>query len=280
MEIPEIKARLSILAVLKHYGLHPDRNHMLKCPFHEDEKPSMKIYPGTNTFHCFGCGKNGDTIEFIQQKEQCPKHEALLKAAELTGIAEPLANQARSINPQSSQNVQTHKERTVILTKIFESFRNGLNHPVSVKPKAYLKSRNLNPELLEIGYNSGQFHHHGKLSEADQKACIDAGLLIPYHGSVPNATGITYTPFAKDCIIFPLKDKQNQVVSLYVRSITDSKTAKHFYLKDRQGLYPNYPDPDTTKLILTEAVIDAATCCRWRKYPPNTESLPVTGPTV
>lgn len=259
MEIPEIKARLSILTALYSYGLQPDRNHMLRCPFHEDEKPSMKIYPETNTFHCFGCGRSGDTIEFIQQKEQCTKHEAILKAVELTGLTEPIANRARSINPQPPQKLQTFEERAGILTKIFESFQNGLNHPVTVKPKAYLKERNLNPELLEIGYNSGQFHHHGKLSEADQKACIDVGLLIPYHGSVPNATGITYTPFAKDCIIFPLKDKQNQVVSLYGRSITDSKTAKHFYLKDRQGLYPNHPDCDTTKLILTEAVIDAAT---------------------
>ncbi|MDD4193012.1 MAG: CHC2 zinc finger domain-containing protein, partial [Mangrovibacterium sp.] len=259
MGIGEIKQRLSILAVLKHYGLQPDRNHMLRCPFHEDEKPSMKIYPDTNTFHCFGCGCSGDTIEFIQQKEQCTKHEAILKAAALAGVAEPVKNQARSANPEPPQKRQTPEERTAILTKIFESFCNGLSHPVSIKPKAYLKSRNLTPELLEIGYNSGQFHHHGKLSEADQKACIDVGLLIPYHGSVPNATGITYTPFAKDCIIFPLKDKQNQVVSLYGRSITGNKTAKHFYLKDRQGLYPNYPDPDTTKLILTEAVIDAAT---------------------
>src|SRR5690606_21297712 len=34
--------------------------------------------------------------------------------------------------------------------------------------------------------------------------------------------------------------------------------SKHFYLKDRQGLYPNYPDKNTKKLILTESIIDAA----------------------
>jgi len=37
-----------------------------------------------------------------------------------------------------------------------------------------------------------------------------------------------------------------------------SASAKHFYLKDRSGLYPNYPKPETEKLILTEAIIDAA----------------------
>jgi len=251
MEIQDIKQRLSILSVLKYYGHHPDRNNMLKCPFHADDTPSMKIYPNTNTFNCFGCGKNGDVIEFIQLKENCSKHEAILKAAELAGEVKPINNK-----PKQPKQKQNHTET---LTSFFTYFQNNLNHPVAIKPKEYLKSRNLNYELLEIGYNSGQFHHRGKLDEADTKACVDAGLLIPYKGSVPNATGTTYTAFAKDCIIFPIKNQQNQIVSLYGRSITNNDKSKHYYLKDRQGLYPNYPNPNTTRLILTEAIIDAAT---------------------
>nr|WP_321485491.1 CHC2 zinc finger domain-containing protein [uncultured Draconibacterium sp.] len=65
MEIREIKQRLSILTVLNHYNLEPDRHQMLKCPFHEDDQPSLKIYTETNTFNCFGCNTNGDAIEFI-----------------------------------------------------------------------------------------------------------------------------------------------------------------------------------------------------------------------
>jgi DNA primase catalytic core len=247
MQLSEIKQRLSIHTVLKYYGLQPDRNNMLKCPFHADDKPSMKIYPQTNTFNCFGCGKNGDQIEFCTLKEGS-KHKGLLKATELTGEIKPISVNTQQSKKQSKQN---HSE---ILTQIFESFKNGLQSPISKRPKEYLKSRNLTHELLEIGYNSGQFHHNGKLSEADQEACINAGLLIPYNGS-----GTTYTPFAKDCIIFPLKDKQNQIVSIYGRSIIDNSNSKHYYLKDRQGLYPGYPNPNTTRLILTEAIIDSAT---------------------
>lgn len=253
MEIPDIKSRLSILAVLKHYGLKPDRNNMLKCPFHEDDQPSMKIYPNTNTFNCFGCGKNGDVIEFIQLKENCNKHTALVKASELAGETKPINGKAILRTNQPKQN------HTEILTKIFNYFQNGLNSSVAKKPKEYLQSRNLNHELLELGYNSGQFHHRGKLEAKEQKACINAGLLIPYNGSVPNANGITYTAFAKDCVIFPLKNKQNQITSLYGRSIIDNKNSKHYYTANRTGLYPGYPKQETTKLILTEAIIDTAT---------------------
>lgn len=80
MEIQEIKQRLPILQVLAHYGLKPDRSNHIKCPFHEDDKPSCHIYTETNTFHCFGCGAAGDQIEFIEKYEKCSKHEAILKA--------------------------------------------------------------------------------------------------------------------------------------------------------------------------------------------------------
>jgi DNA primase catalytic core len=256
MEIQEIKERLSIETVLSHYDLRPDKHHLLKCPFHDDKDPSLKIYPETNTFNCFGCGATGDVIEFIERYDKRGKHEAIIKAQGLTGTPP-----AMKLPPLPVEPVQSLKERTEILSKIFESFKHGLRHPVSVKPKEYLKKRNLTSDLLDIGYNSGQFHHRGKLSDQDQQACIRAGLLIPYSGSVPNGNGTTYTPFAKDCIVFPLRDKQDQIISLYGRSIQESRngSGKHFYLKNRTGLYPCYPKPETQKLILTEAIIDAAT---------------------
>lgn len=33
------------------------------CPFHEEKHASFYIYPETNTFHCFGCQENGDSIK-------------------------------------------------------------------------------------------------------------------------------------------------------------------------------------------------------------------------
>ena len=262
MEIKEIKSRLTIQTVLSHYNLEPDKNNMLCCPFHPDDTASMKVYPNTNTFNCFGCGKNGDQIEFCTLKEDS-KHKGLLKATELSGEIKPINNKPKQPNSQTKENhtdlSAVDLSKVEILTRIFTYFRNGLNHPVSVKPKEYLKGRNINHELLEIGYNSGQFHHRGQLSETEKQSCAEAGLLIPYKGHNPNTTAETYTPFAKDCVIFPLKDKAGNIISLYGRSITNNDKSKHYYLKDRSGLYPGYPKPETTKLILTEAIIDAAT---------------------
>lgn len=45
---------------------------------------------------------------------------------------------------------------------------------------------------------------------------------------------------------------------MYFRSILADKEQRHFYMRDRSGLYPNYPKAETKKLILTESIIDAA----------------------
>lgn len=255
MEIRDIKQKLTIQRVLTHYGLSPDKNGMLKCPFHEDDTASMKIYRDTNTYNCFGCHKNGDAIEFCAEKEGS-KHEGLLKAAELCGSAPQVVAMTK---PQDTVSTKVNHSET--LQNAFESFRSGILRTISKKAREYAQQRGLNIEFLEIGFNSGQYHHHGKMKEKQMKAWIDAGLLIPYSGNVPNGTGTTYTAFAKDCLIFPLKEKSGRISGLYGRGITETRngSGKHFYLKNRSGLYPDYPEPGTRKLILTEAVIDAAT---------------------
>ncbi len=108
MEIQGIKQPLSIETVLKYYSLQANRNHMLKCPFHEETEPSLKIYANTNTFNCFGCKANGDTIDFIQLKEKCSKHAAILKAKEILAVptdsvGEALKKATELINPCTSR---------------------------------------------------------------------------------------------------------------------------------------------------------------------------------
>ena len=220
MEIEEIKRRLPILTVLAHYKIQQDKHNQILCPFHEDDKPSCKIYPETNTYHCFGCGKTGDVIQFIQDIEKCSKHGALLKAESFINL--PTLPTPKPEKPQPKPE-PTEKP----FTELFGYFKESIAR--STNAQSYCQQRGLDYKTIEIGYNSAE--KWNKL---------------------------------KQCIIFPLKDKAGNIVSLYGRRITESKGhalefGRHYYSENRSGLYPCYPNPDAETLIITEAIIDTAT---------------------
>lgn len=60
----EIKAAVSAKEAAIFYGVKISRNGMACCPFHSDRHPSMKL---DNRFHCFGCGADGDVINFVER---------------------------------------------------------------------------------------------------------------------------------------------------------------------------------------------------------------------
>jgi len=105
MEIREIKERLTIMAVLQHYGLEVNQSNCLKCPFHEakpgSRKKTLQVYTDTNRYQCFhqGCtAGNGDVIDFIQNMEKCSKHQAIEKAKEILGV-KPMSKDVQDAHP-------------------------------------------------------------------------------------------------------------------------------------------------------------------------------------
>jgi DNA primase len=247
MEIPEIKTRLPLAQVLEHYGLKPDRLGKLNCPFHEDKTPSMQVYYKTQTCYCFSsnCPTNGkslDVIDVIMHKEKITKHEAILKAISM-------------IEGTANQSTTTREE---FLTKMFTYFKNAVYNAKTAQ--AYINGRSLDHNTIEIGYNAAQFHHGNRKDETLLKNCVQYGLLKPTNrmNARDKETNV-YNVFGKFCIAFALRNRAGQVCGMYFRSTINDTDQKHFYLKDRQGLYPCYPSSETKKLILTEAIIDAAT---------------------
>jgi DNA primase len=54
------------------------------CPFHDEKTPSFHVRPQVALWHCFGCGRGGDVISFVQEVDHLPFAEAVeLLAARL-----------------------------------------------------------------------------------------------------------------------------------------------------------------------------------------------------
>ena len=44
-------------------------NYIGLCPFHNEKTPSFTVSPSKNICKCFGCGKGGDPVQFLREKE-------------------------------------------------------------------------------------------------------------------------------------------------------------------------------------------------------------------
>ena len=90
------------------YGIAVGRGGMACCPFHDDRHPSMKV---DARFHCFGCGADGDVIDFTARFYDLSPKEAAEKLAQDFGLSyDSKAPPRRSYVRQKSE-AQVRKEK-------------------------------------------------------------------------------------------------------------------------------------------------------------------------
>ena len=79
-----VKQSVTTRQAAEHYGIHAGRNGMACCPFHHDKTPSMKL---DRRYHCFGCGADGDVIDFAAALYGLGKKEAAVQLAQDFGLS-------------------------------------------------------------------------------------------------------------------------------------------------------------------------------------------------
>lgn len=245
MEITEIKSRLNINEVARHLGIKIGRNQRALCPFHEDKTPSLQFSNEKNICTCFSSNCTAGTMDIISLTEKYKNintHDAIKYLSELAGERKPIKEE----KPQATTE-PPNINKTELLKQLFSYFDNALLN--SKTAKDYCKQRNLVYQKLQIGYNTGSYHYNHK----EQIPQLETLGLLKKH---INTGG--HHVFGKGCIVFPLKNKKEEITGLYFRETDETKENKHYYLKERSGLYPHYPKPETTKLIIPESIIDTA----------------------
>lgn len=66
-DFDEIKLRVGMREVAEFYGYPVNRQGRCTCPFHDDRRPSMLIYPHNRGYYCFVCNAGGDVVTFVSK---------------------------------------------------------------------------------------------------------------------------------------------------------------------------------------------------------------------
>lgn len=156
----------------------------------------------------------------------CKLHGKAIDQIDFILYKEGITKHEAILKAQSLLGHASNRQDPTQYEKLFKVFQANIKKSESAKE--YLQSRNISIESSQAGFNA------------------------------------TSWPQMKHCIIFPLRDKDDKIVSFYGRATHNKGESKHFYSKDRKGLYPRWPVSSTRTLILTEAVIDAASIYQLR----------------
>src|SRR4051794_10076556 len=177
VDFEAIKARADFRAVLAHYGLAllgQGEQAKVRCPFHDDERPSCSVNLEKGLFHCHagGCGASGNVLEFVHRMEArdgatVSLREAAVTLAKLCGIdlggedgqkrrqegrGEPSPKAAASVPSRAGNGAErgSGRRETAAADAAVPTCNKPLGFRLTLDPAhPYLATRGITPELVE-----------------------------------------------------------------------------------------------------------------------------------
>lgn len=217
-------------------------NYVACCPFHKEKTPSFSVSQSKQFYHCFGCGKHGNAINFLMEYSgksfieavenlaaqvglQMPNHSAFLVLGDQKNseLSVPVDDRMTNEKKNDSQNIQRMIDQ---LQDVADYYREQLR--TSTEAISYLKKRGLSGEIaarFKIGYAPNGPRNLSKVfNDYDQDESIN--LLLKNGLIIKNRHGKYYDRF-RDRIIFPIQNQKGQIIGFGGRVIDTRNEPKY-----------------------------------------------------
>ena len=206
-------------------------NYKGRCPFHDEKTPSFVVSPTKGIYKCFGCGKGGNSIMFVQELQGANYPEALRYVAAKYNIE--IIEESLTVDQESKLSA---KESQLIATKFAsEYFQDTLWNTEEGKTigLSYFKERGFSDEIIKqfkLGYSPKK---QNAFEKAALKAGYDKNILIESSLIGENEEGKTYDKF-RERTIFPIHSYSGKIIGFGGRAF--NADAKSKYLNSGETL--------------------------------------------
>jgi DNA primase len=190
------------------------------CPFHSEKTPSFTVTPELQIFHCYGCGKSGNVIRFVEEMEGYSFPEAVKVLAEEAGM--PITWQENGSgraapNPEREGLVEAHE----LSIKFYHYLLN--NTKQGDKAKRYLRERGLSDKLIDhfmIGFAPDEWDVLTRFltGRGYEPALLEKGGLLS-----AKQDGSGYVDRFRGRIMFPLWDAGGKASAFAARIIDEGQ---------------------------------------------------------
>jgi len=233
--IQKVLNHTDIVDVIGHFISIKKRgaNYIANCPFHNEKTPSFNINPAKGIFKCFGCGKGGDAVAFIEEHEKFSFVEAIRWLAEFYHI------ELDETAPSESYVAQQQVEESL---RIINDFAANYFHDILLKNEegqniggSYFAERGFTKDTIEkfkLGYSLDQWDAFIKAATAkgfSQELMEKAGLIKVK----PERTFDNY----RGRVIFPIFANTGKVLGFGARILKKNDKAPKYVNSPENELY-------------------------------------------
>ncbi|HEY1135170.1 MAG TPA: DNA primase [Nocardioides sp.] len=195
------------------------------CPFHDEKSPSFNVTPARQFCHCFGCGKGGDVIWFLQEHDGLGFVEAVERLADRFGVRLEREEGGERENPGSRG---PQRSRLIELNRVAQEFyAEQLAGPGAVVARQFLAERGFDQAAAAhfgIGFaprdgDAATRHLHGRGFTTDE--AVAAGVT---------AIGRSAYDRFRGRLLWPIRDSSNGTIGFGARRLFDDDRIEAKYL--------------------------------------------------
>lgn len=204
------------------------------CPFHNEKTPSFTVSPAKGIYKCFGCGKAGNSVNFVMEHEHYTYPEALKFLAKKYNIEieeeEQTPEQIKELNEKESLYAVSAFAQKFFTDRLFNT-EEGKSIGLS-----YFKNRDLREHTIEqfqLGYSPDSwdaFTKHALKNGYNLEYLTKSGLTIDKNGS-------QFDRFSAR-VIFPIHNLSGRVIGFGGRILKS---------EEKKAKYVNSPESDIYK---------------------------------
>jgi DNA primase len=186
------------------------------CPFHQEKTPSFQVNEAKQLFHCQGCKKGGNAIDFVILRDRIEFKDALRQMAEAANIPVDFGR-----GGPARGETQILRDALGAACQFFE---NQLAHSAAGKPaREYLRSRGFDDQALKLfrvglamdAWDSFMTSPAARKFQPGQLAL--AGLIKP------RESGNGHYDTFRNRLMFPIRDMEGRVIAFGGRVMPGSE---------------------------------------------------------
>ena len=199
-------------------------NYIGLCPFHNEKTPSFVVSPAKGIYKCFGCGKAGNSVNFIMEHEHYSYPEALRFLAKKYNIE----IEEEALTPEMQQQIDERESLFAVNSFINNYFQENLFNTEEGKAigLSYFKERG----FLEVTIKKFQLGYAIDKWDDYSKHAIDNGFKkdILFKTGLSIDKGEHIMDRFRGRVMFPIHNLTGKVIGFGGRILSkDKSTAKY-----------------------------------------------------